>query len=170
VNARYATATTENPDLGPGPTPSLGATLDTRDFFGGATFGSRLSQDLSHELRLGVESSVRTYGATTPAATAFADVGAPVGSDPALPGRFQRTVVRASEGLQYQVGPHRVKFGGGLAFNSYDQTYAFGSGGTFFFSGLATSPSASGCSCRACRCRPQLSSQSESTVCSSRIS
>ncbi len=137
MEARYATATTHNPDLGPGAAPSLGAALDTRDFVAGATLGSKLSADLSHELRLGVQSSTRTYGATTPLATGFVTLGAAVGSDPTLPGRFRRTTVRASETLHYETGAHRLKFGGAVGFNSYDQTYALGGTGAFTFSGSA---------------------------------
>ncbi len=135
VDGRYASATIKNPDLGLGPAPSLGASLDTKDVVASATFSSSVSRDVSQELRLGVESSTRTYAATTPTATTFAELGAPLGSDPALPGRFQRTAVRASETFYHQVGAHRLKLGATFAFTAYDQTYGFGGTGEFFFSG-----------------------------------
>jgi len=135
VAAWYTTASTGNPDLGLGAAPSLGAALDTREFFAGTTLSSTLGADASQELRWGVQSSTRTYRGTAPPATEFVDIGAPVGSDPALPGRFRRTTVRASETLHYRAGRHRVKFGVSLAFNSHDETSAFGSSGAFFFSG-----------------------------------
>ncbi len=135
VNARYATATIRNPDLGFGPVPSIGADLDDRDFVAGITMRSSLSGTLSQELEAGVQTSTRTYNGTEPTATDFVDVGTAVGSDPALPGRYGRTITHLSETLNDVVGVHHLKVGADLSINSYDQTAGPGSPGTFAFSG-----------------------------------
>jgi len=135
VQARYSTATSRNPDLGLDGSPNLGAGLDDRDFLGGATLRSALSRTLSQELSAGVQLSTRTYEATVPAATQFVDIGAAVGSDPALPGRYGRTMAHVSETLTAAAGAHHWKFGADLSLNSYDQTTGLGSPGAFVFSG-----------------------------------
>ena len=137
LTARYATATTSNAGLGDGALPTLGASLDTRDLFLGATLASGLSTRVSQELRLSVEASGRTLGAATPPATDVLGLESPVGADPAIPGRFHRTTVRVSETLHFDAGVHRFKFGGGPAFNSYDDTYGYGTVGSFAFSDVA---------------------------------
>ncbi len=87
LQARYSTETVRNPDLALALPPSLGASLDDRDFLGGATLRSSLSSNVSQELQAGVQFSTRTYDGSAPPATEFVDVGTSVGSDPGLPQR-----------------------------------------------------------------------------------
>lgn len=135
IQARYARVNTTDPDLGAGPAPSLGATLDTRAFIAGATLSSELTTGLSQELRLGATVSTRAYGAAPLPVTTFVDVGSSIGSDPSLPGRFRRTTLEAGDAVHYALGAHELKFGVDLALNLYNQTYGYDQSGAYAFSG-----------------------------------
>jgi hypothetical protein len=82
---------------------------------------------------VGFEIGQQEYFGNDTALTLTADGPAAWGTDPALPGRFTRTGVRASETVHITAGPHRLKLGGGASFGSYEDTYAYGRAGTFAF-------------------------------------
>jgi hypothetical protein len=128
-------ASSDDPPLGIERAVGLGAGLTSRDLGLGATLTNVLSGKFALEMRLGFEMGRLEYTGNDTALTVIAGGPAVWGTDPALPGSFQRTVVRASETVHLTLGPHRLKVGGGGVFTSHRDTYAFGRGGMFVFGG-----------------------------------
>ncbi len=139
AHATAAKLSGADPDLGPRPTAPLGAKLDGVDFAGGVTVTSALSRVVIPELSVGYEASEREYrqgGAAAPATTIAAG-GLAFGGDVALPARFEHHTARASLSLGVRAGGHRLKLGGSVVADWYDEVYAYGRAGEFFFTDSA---------------------------------
>lgn len=121
------------PEVGGRAAPSLGSRATGTDVTAGVSVSSRLGERAHNEFRIGFATSSREYFAGPLPATFFG-VGAAVGTDATVPGRFELTSVRLRDALHADLGAHRLKIGLGATFSTYDQTYAFGTGGQFFFS------------------------------------
>ncbi len=137
VRASASSAKLTNPDLGPGLAPSLGSALQANDVSAEAWLTSRLSDQAGLELRVGVDGSTRDYRAPALAGTTVVDDGLSLGSDGALPGRFQRTDVHVGVTGHLATGAHQLKAGVALGFVTHDETYAAGTSGQFVFSGAS---------------------------------
>ncbi len=135
VRGSVASATVNDPGLGPALAPSLGFSLRARDVSAEAWLTSRVSEKAGLELRFSLDGSTRDYGAPALAGTTIVDGGLSLGAGDALPGRFQRTDVRVSGTGHLAAGAHQLKLGLGLGFISHDQTYAAGTAGQFVFAG-----------------------------------
>jgi len=129
--------TQDEPGVGPLAAPGLGARAEGTDVAAGAGVTSRLGDRVANELRGGFISSQRQYTAGPVPATFFAD-GQAAGTDPTVPGRFQVTTVRVRDDLLADLGAHQLKLGVGGEIASYNDTYAFGSGGSFYFTDAAS--------------------------------
>ncbi len=136
VRGSAARLETKSPDLGRGHLPALGAELEGTDASGASTLSNRLARWLVSELRLGMDWSMRDYGETQLPATVIVEGPAGFGSDPSLPGRFERLGFRLSETLHFLFGAHRLKLGGFLSNASYDQTFDARRAGAFAFGGV----------------------------------
>jgi hypothetical protein len=122
----------DDPDVGPLAAPGLGARAEGTDLTAGAVITSRLTGRLSQELRAGFVNSQRKYTAAPLPATYFAD-GQAAGTDPTLPGSFDLTSVRLRDDILVDLGTHQLKLGIGGVINNYNDSYTFGSGGSFYF-------------------------------------
>lgn len=125
----------------------LAPAFEGSDLSVAGTLMSAFGPELANELRVGFERSTRDYGSETLRAeddvtgadlptTYLISANSGFGSDPALPGRFERSTLRLTETLHYETGAHRLKGGVAAVLSNYDQTYTFGGGGEFFFGGL----------------------------------
>jgi hypothetical protein len=135
ARASYATVSSDAPDLGDLAPAVLAAPLESQDISGAATLTSRLGERTAQEVRVGVDRSVRDFGAASLTGTAFTDAGLGFGSPGTLPGRFTRTSLRATGTVHVERGSHRFKAGLALSFSSHDHTFASGRGGDFTFAG-----------------------------------
>ncbi len=136
--ATGATLSGADPDLGPRPTAPLDAKLDGLDFAGGVTVTAAASRAVIPELSVGYEASEREYGQRgVPPATAIAGGGLAFGGDPALPARFEHHAVRASVSVGVRAGRHRLKVGGTVVGDWYNEAYPSGRAGEFFFTDSA---------------------------------
>jgi len=113
-----------------------GIRLEGSDLSAAATLMSNLGELWVQEIRLGASRSVREYlaGADGIPATRIVAGGLAFGTDPILPGRFERTGFDLSQVLHYRHGAHRLKAGVALSVTSYKDAFA-ASGGEFVFSG-----------------------------------
>lgn len=136
VGGNFATATVDNFDPGRGAIPSLGARLEATDLLVDATLSSVFGSRVSQELRVGVTRSKRVYFADSLRGTAFTDLGIAAGSDPVLPGQFERTTIFVGQTLHFQTRAHRLKLGASATVPKYDQTYAYAQTGGFTFGGV----------------------------------
>ncbi|MGH7674930.1 MAG: TonB-dependent receptor domain-containing protein, partial [Gemmatimonadales bacterium] len=138
AHATAAKLSAADPDLGPRPTAPLAAKLDGTDFTGGLIITSALSRVVIPELSVAYEASEREYRQRGVApATTVAAGGLAFGGDPALPARFEHHAARATLSLGVHAGGHRVKLGGSVVADWYDQVYAYGRAGEFFFTDSA---------------------------------
>lgn len=134
VFATGASYTTDDPSLGPGRLDARSIAADGNDLAVVATVTSALSGSLGLELRAAFETGRQEYRASDTAATYLTAAPIAFGTDPLLPGRFERTTFRAAESLHLVAGRHRLKLGGGAWFTSYDNTAGVGRVGEFVFS------------------------------------
>jgi hypothetical protein len=116
--------------------PDLGAELEGNDISSAASLSNRFTPWLYSEFRVGLEWSVREYGRSDLPATALMDGPAIFGTDPGLPGRFERLGVKLSETVHFILGRHRIKLGGFLNSASYDHTFDAWRAGAFAFGGV----------------------------------
>jgi hypothetical protein len=123
----------DDPPLGAERSVAFGTSRKSWDLGLGATLTNVLGPAFALELRVGFEIGRQEYFGSDTALTLTADGPAAWGTDPSLPGRFQRTGVRASETVHITAGVHRLKLGGGASFGSYEDTYAFSRTGAFAF-------------------------------------
>lgn len=124
-----------DPSLGREPIASLGSEVEGLDLSTGATLASQFGRRFSQELRFGVNFSERTYRGTSVLGTRIVDGGQAFGTDPAIPGEFERIAFDASQTLHLALGSHRLKAGLALSVEVYEQRYAHG-GGLFTFAGV----------------------------------
>jgi hypothetical protein len=136
VRGSAARFQTKNPDLGLRHLPALGAELEGNDISSAASLSNRFTPWLYSEFRVGLEWSVREYGRSDLPATALMDGPAIFGTDPGLPGRFERLGVKLSETVHFILGRHRIKVGGFLNSASYDHTFDAWRAGAFAFGGV----------------------------------
>jgi hypothetical protein len=123
----------DDPPLGAGRAVAFGTQQKSWDLGLGATLTNVLGPAFALELRIGFEIGQQEYFGNDTALTVTADGPTAWGTDPALPGRFTRTGVRANETVHITAGPHRLKLGGGASFGSYEDTYAYSRAGAFAF-------------------------------------
>jgi hypothetical protein len=129
----FATVKDDEAAVGPGGILGIGAEVEGTDIVATGTVLSSLSDRVSNELRLGFETSTRDYAANQIPGTRVGSLGIAFGTDPAQPGSFERTAATASDALQVQLGAVRIKLGISAGFVLYDETYAFGQDGVFWF-------------------------------------
>ncbi len=134
VRGQFASVTGDGVDVGPDGTWTPGTTLDGSDLAATASLTSYWGGALANEARVGFEFGKREYTADAIPSTRIVDEAIAFGSDARLPARFERSTVRARETLHFSSGTHQIKLGLDGEFNSWDQTFAFGSAGEFAFS------------------------------------
>jgi hypothetical protein len=130
--------------LGPDRLDSPDATVEGTDLVFNAALTSVLSRKFALELRAGVETGSRDYLTGDATATRITTGPVAFGTDPLLPGQFQRTAFRAYESIHYASGRHRIKIGGGGSFSNYDVSVGYLSQGEFVFGGVDQLAAASG--------------------------
>jgi len=123
----------DDPPLGYERAVGLGSRQKSWDLGLGATLTNVLSPSFALELRVGFEMGQQEYFGNDTALTLVTGGAAAWGTDPAIPGRFRRMGVRASETVHITSRIHRIKFGVGATFGSQEDIYAFGRGGAFVF-------------------------------------
>lgn len=96
---------------------------------------SKLGDRLDQSLRIGLESSDRTYSRPGPASTILGD-GLGYTINGGETGRFRDVTFRASETVSYQADEHRIKGGLELSSASSEHTYDRGTRGEYLFSSL----------------------------------
>jgi hypothetical protein len=136
ARAAVAARSSDDPALGAGFAPSLGARSESRDVAIGLTATSVFTPSVAQEVRFGFESSQRDYQPGALPATTLVDAGLAFGSDGAFPGEFKRVTVRGSGTAFLTAGRHLVKAGLGVAFDSHERTYSPARGGSFTFAGV----------------------------------
>jgi len=119
---------------GPGSPIAMGAPADGTDILGTAAVLSRFSPITGNELRVGFESSRRTYTSNDLPATRIGGSFIDFGTDPAQPGQFKLTGVTLTDAFQAALGNVQLKLGLFAAYTTHDQTFSYGSGGTYWFS------------------------------------
>ena len=127
----------EDPGLPPPHIASLGAQVEGSDISGAVTLASRFSSVVASELRLGLDRTDRAYEATSSPGTRITTAGQAFGSDPTLPGDFERLTGHFSETVHLDFGRHLLKVGLGLRLEAVNQLYAFASRGLFTFGGTS---------------------------------
>ena len=126
----------EDPPFGRGAV-GLGSTRTGYDIAAGAHLTSVLGSVATLEVRAGFETGRREFLDNDTALTVIADGPASWGTDPTLPGRFDRTGFRVGEALHLKFGQQRMKLGGSLDYDSHRDIYAFNRTGTFVYGGGA---------------------------------
>ncbi len=138
ANAAYLElggAASQDPDLGPDRIASLGSRVKGADLSAAATLTSSFSRSISQELRVGIARGEREYSGTPVPATRIVDGGLGFGTDPTIPGEFERLALHFSETIHYFRGRHRLKAGVATRFESVRQRYTYARGGIFSFAG-----------------------------------
>lgn len=136
VRANIGRLVAEDVAIGENAPAALGSRLTAGEWSAAAELRSTLSRTLASEFRFGVDGSERDYAAgTAGATTTFADGGLAAGAGAAVPGRFERTTVRATEALHARLGDHSLKLGLAVRFDAHDRSYAAGRTGAFTFGG-----------------------------------
>ena len=141
VRASASKLTADDPTLGADQPPSLGARLESSDYSLAAALTSVINVKFGNEFRIAVDGGTQTYAATPLPGTLFPGDGLFAGSSALLPGSFKRLTVRAGETGHFQFRGGSLKAGIQFAMNSFDQTYADGRAGTYYFgdsTGFAT--------------------------------
>jgi hypothetical protein len=126
----------DDPGLGHGRVASLGSKVEAADLSIASVLASRISRPFSNELRFGIDRTQREYSGTSLPGTRIVDGGLAFGTDPAVPGKFDRLTVTLSETLHLNLGSHRLKGGIGATYLSYEERYSWGTGGEFAFAGI----------------------------------
>ena len=133
VRADGASATLDNPAMGPAALPVIGGSLKGRDVSATAALTSVVSTRVGGELRLGVDVGDRSYDAPGLVGTVFTDGGYGAGSSDLQPGDFKRTTFGGSAAMHLLVGHFWLKGGFLTSLTTYDQTYTDGRQGTYYF-------------------------------------
>ena len=145
LRANFARLEVENPEVGQQqPFIGLGANLEGTDVNGAAQFTSSLTAGIGMELRVAVEYSEREYFSDDLPATLLAGSPIALGSNPALPGRFERLAFRASETFHFRLRTHQLKIGGSAVVSSFDLAPRSRRGGGFVFGGIDDFSNSSG--------------------------
>jgi hypothetical protein len=134
VAASFANFKDSEAAVGPGSTITIGAPADGTDIIGTAAVLSRFSPVTGNELRIGFESSRRTYTGSEIPATRIGGTFIGFGTDPAQPGQFKRTGITLTDAFQLMLGNVQLKLGFFAGYTSHDQTFSYGSGGVHWFS------------------------------------
>lgn len=140
VRASAASMTNDQPDLG-SEAPVLGSTLTARDVSASVSLASVFGHGVGNELRVALDAGSRDYTAAGLARTLFVDGGFTAGSADLQPGAFKRTTFRFAETVHYRLPFGLLKGGVQIGLNTFDQTYAEGRSGSFYFgdsTGFAT--------------------------------
>ena len=137
LRANFARFSVDNPQVVEPPFVGLGAQLEGTDAHGAVQFTSSLSAAIGMELRMAMEYSERELRSSNLPGTVLAEGPIAFGDDPALAGRFERLVFRASETFHFRLGAHRLKLGGSAMVGSFDQAFVFGRGGEFAFGSVS---------------------------------
>lgn len=109
----------------------LGSSRKSYDVAVGANFISVLGSVVALELRAAFETGRQEYFGNDTALTLVADGPVSWGTDPALPGRFDRTGFRLNQTFHVTLGAQQFKVGGAINYNSYRDTYAYNRVGSF---------------------------------------
>ena len=145
LRANLARLEVGNPELGQQqPFIGLGANLEGTDVNGAAQLTSSLTAGIGMELRVAVEYSEREYLSDDLTATLLAGSPIALGSNPTLPGRFERQAFRASETFHFRLGTHQLKIGGSAVVSSFDLAPRSRRGGGFVFGGIDDFSNSSG--------------------------
>jgi hypothetical protein len=127
---------TNDPRLGQGHIASLGSKVEGVNLSTGGVLASRISNVFSSELRLGIDRTQRDYKGTSLLGTRIVDGGLAFGTDPAVPGKFDRLTAVLTETLHFRLGSHQLKAGLGATYLSYEERYSWATGGEFAFAGV----------------------------------
>jgi hypothetical protein len=133
VAASLGTFTDDEVPVGPSGIVAIGAPAEGTDIIGTGAVLSRFSPVMGNELRVGFETSKRSYTGNLIPGTRIGGTFIGFGTDPAQPGEFKRTGVTLSDALQLSLGSVQLKLGVFAGYTSHDQTYAFGSAGSYWF-------------------------------------
>jgi len=123
----------DDPPLGVGRAVGLGTKQKGWDLGIGATLTNVLSAKFALEMRAGFQVGRQEYSGTGTALTVLTAGPASWGTDPSIPGSFQRSEFRATETAHVTMGRHHLKFGGGGSFVSHSDVYGYDRSGTFTF-------------------------------------
>lgn len=123
----------DDPPLGYGRAVALGARQEGWDVGLGATLTSVLGGSVALELRVGFQIGEREYLGNDTTLTVTTAGPAAWGTDPAIPGRFRRSGLQASDALHIAAGSHQLKLGVSSYIASHDEDYAYARGGAFAF-------------------------------------
>lgn len=133
VSATFGTFTDGEADVGPAGVIAVGGSAEGTDILGTGTVLSRFSALTANELRIGFESSSRTYaGNGLPSTRVGGAIG--FGTDIAQPGSFKRTGATVSDAFQLLLGNVQLKLGAFFGYTRHEQTYAYGDVGSYWFS------------------------------------
>lgn len=114
---------------------SNGSSLKARDISMGVSL-STIGVRFANEFRAGFASARRDWlGGSLPTTSLVAE-GVRFGGNPALPGRFESSILSFSDAIQYNSGRHLVKGGVSVDRRSLDADYSYGAGGIFHFGDL----------------------------------
>ncbi len=134
VSASFATVKDSEAEVGRGGVVTVGGDTESTDIIGTGSVLSRFSPVAANELRIGFETSKRTYLGNDLPATRLGGQFIAFGTDPAQPGSFKRTGVTLSDAFQLTLGGVQLKLGAFAGFTSHDQTHAYGDAGAYWFS------------------------------------
>jgi hypothetical protein len=134
VSASFANFKDDEAAAGPGGVVGIGAPADGTDIIGTGAVLSRFSVVTANELRIGFETSRRTYGSNDIPATRIGGTSIGFGTDPAQPGQFKRTGVTLTDAFQLMLRNVQLKLGFFAGYTRHDQTFAYGDGGAYWFS------------------------------------
>ncbi len=134
VSASFATVKDSEAEVGPGGVITIGGDVESTDIIGTGSVLSRFSPVTGNELRIGFETSRRTYLGNDLPATRVGGQFVAFGTDRAQPGSFKRTGVTVSNAFQLKLGGVQLKLGAFAGFTSHEQTHAYGDAGAYWFS------------------------------------
>ena len=107
-----------------------------RDFSAGATLQLPWSRETGFEVKVGLTSSQRTYGAHGDfPLSRIPELPVALGPAQSLPAELSATVFEVAPTGTFEVGDHNLKVGLGATVGSYDMEQASGAGGEFILGG-----------------------------------
>ncbi len=133
VRADVASASLHDPILASDVPVALGAGVKARDVSVAALLTSTVGTRAGSELKLSLDAGSRDYSGAGLVGTVFSEGGFAAGNTDLQPGTFKRISFRLAETGHYRFGFGVLKFGIQVGLNTFDQTFADGRSGTFFF-------------------------------------
>lgn len=133
IRANVATATLDDPVIASDVSATLGASVDARDLSVAAQLTSVVGPRIGSEFRVSMDAGSRDFSTAGLVGSVFTEGGLAAGTSDLQPGIFKRTTFRASETAHYRFSFAVVKAGLQGSLTSYDQTYADGRSGMYFF-------------------------------------